>query len=291
MDITVAYHLDLTGKFVNVTNTKVLDTSHGHVLSAQERQTRDDNVMARMCGKAKLQIRIGALEGIGVVMKKEGAKMCKKMAKAKTTSGWRNGWRGAPLVLEMSPKAKNVAGSKQTRKREASESLSGREPVQKFGKRVVERYGWEWFECQREAKYMGDEFVNEIGGVSLYADEGMPINVGAILRQNMKKFRNNLRWKFCYGGLITHFLRAEGIDEETVDITVAYHLDLTGALEGIGVGMKKEGAKMCMKMAKAKTTSGWRIGWRGAPPVLLQSPSSGALRGATRPSFADFAKF
>uniref|UniRef100_M1DWD2 Uncharacterized protein n=1 Tax=Solanum tuberosum TaxID=4113 RepID=M1DWD2_SOLTU len=58
--------------------------------------------------------------------------------------------------------------------------------------------------------------------------KGMLINVGAILRQNMKKFRNNLRWKFCNGGSITRFFRAEGIDEETMDITVAYHPDLTG---------------------------------------------------------------
>ncbi|KAH0656144.1 hypothetical protein KY285_031026 [Solanum tuberosum] len=46
----------------------------------------------------------------------------------------------------------------------------------------------------------------------------------------MMKFRNNLRCRFCYGGLITRFLRAEGIREETVDITVAYHPDLTGKL-------------------------------------------------------------
>ncbi|KAH0689203.1 hypothetical protein KY289_016561 [Solanum tuberosum] len=57
--------------------------------------------------------------------------------------------------------------------------------------------------------------------------KGMPINVGAILRQNMMKFRNILRWRFYYGGLITHFLRAEGIEEETVDMTIAYHSDLT----------------------------------------------------------------
>uniref|UniRef100_M1DE04 Uncharacterized protein n=1 Tax=Solanum tuberosum TaxID=4113 RepID=M1DE04_SOLTU len=172
----------------------------------------------------------------------------------------------------MSPKAKNVVGSKQSRKGEASESSSGHEPVQKFGKKVVERYGWEWFECQREAKYMGDELVNEeprivthdefnnlkdkppyrdsrhtLCGVDSTARwerinrgdniyvvlvymlmKGVPINVGAILRQNMMKFRNNLRWKFCYGGLITRFLWAEKIDEETVDITVAYHQYLTG---------------------------------------------------------------
>uniref|UniRef100_M1DZX3 Uncharacterized protein n=1 Tax=Solanum tuberosum TaxID=4113 RepID=M1DZX3_SOLTU len=64
-----------------------------------------------------------------------------------------------------------------------------------------------------------------------------------------------------------------------------------GALEGIGVGMKKEGAKMCKKMAKAKPTSGWRTGWRGAPMRGRQSQVRSALRGATRPSFADFSKF
>ncbi|KAH0658257.1 hypothetical protein KY289_027005 [Solanum tuberosum] len=60
--------------------------------------------------------------------------------------------------------------------------------------------------------------------------KGMLINVGEILRQNMMKFRNNLRWRFCYGGLITRFLRAEGIEEETVDMIVAYHPDLMGKL-------------------------------------------------------------
>ncbi|KAG5600524.1 hypothetical protein H5410_031894 [Solanum commersonii] len=60
--------------------------------------------------------------------------------------------------------------------------------------------------------------------------KGMPIKVRAILRQNMMKFRNNLRWRFCYESLITHFLRADGIEEETVDMTVAYHPNLTGKL-------------------------------------------------------------
>ncbi|KAG5614643.1 hypothetical protein H5410_014467 [Solanum commersonii] len=60
--------------------------------------------------------------------------------------------------------------------------------------------------------------------------KGMPINIGVILRKNMMKFMNNLRWRFYYGGLITRFLRAEGIEEETMDITVAYHPDLTGKL-------------------------------------------------------------
>ncbi|KAG5612369.1 hypothetical protein H5410_023650 [Solanum commersonii] len=45
--------------------------------------------------------------------------------------------------VEMVPKVKSVAGSKRSRKGEASGSSSGQEPVQKFGKKVVERYGWE----------------------------------------------------------------------------------------------------------------------------------------------------
>ncbi|KAG5583925.1 hypothetical protein H5410_044359 [Solanum commersonii] len=60
--------------------------------------------------------------------------------------------------------------------------------------------------------------------------KGLPINVGAILRQNMMKFRNNLRWRFCYGGLITQFLRARGIKEEVVDLTIIFHPNLTGKL-------------------------------------------------------------
>ncbi|KAG5585561.1 hypothetical protein H5410_045995 [Solanum commersonii] len=93
-----------------------------------------------------------------------------------------------------------MAGSKQSRKGEASKSSNAWEAVQKFGKKAVERYGWEWFAYQQEAQYMGDEFVNE---------------------------------RFCYGGLITHFLRAEGVKEEVVDRTVAYHPDLTGKLVAV----------------------------------------------------------
>uniref|UniRef100_M1DJE3 Putative plant transposon protein domain-containing protein n=1 Tax=Solanum tuberosum TaxID=4113 RepID=M1DJE3_SOLTU len=65
----------------------------------------------------------------------------------------------------MAPKAKSVAegaGSKRNIKGEASDSSSSQEPFQKFGKKVVERYGHEWFECQKEAKYLGDEYVNEV---------------------------------------------------------------------------------------------------------------------------------
>uniref|UniRef100_M1D8E9 Uncharacterized protein n=1 Tax=Solanum tuberosum TaxID=4113 RepID=M1D8E9_SOLTU len=46
-------------KLVDVTRTKALDTSHGHVLSSQERQARDDSAMVRMFGMAELQLRIG----------------------------------------------------------------------------------------------------------------------------------------------------------------------------------------------------------------------------------------
>uniref|UniRef100_M1DXH1 Putative plant transposon protein domain-containing protein n=1 Tax=Solanum tuberosum TaxID=4113 RepID=M1DXH1_SOLTU len=60
--------------------------------------------------------------------------------------------------------------------------------------------------------------------------KGMPINVEAILKQNMMNFRNNLRWRFCYGGLITHFLRTQGIEEESCDLTIAFHPNLTGKL-------------------------------------------------------------
>ncbi|KAG5599531.1 hypothetical protein H5410_030901 [Solanum commersonii] len=56
--------------------------------------------------------------------------------------------------------------------------------------------------------------------------KGMPIIVGVILRQNMIKFRNNIRWRLCYGGLITRFLRAQGIEEKAVDLTIAFHPDL-----------------------------------------------------------------
>uniref|UniRef100_M1D9F4 Putative plant transposon protein domain-containing protein n=1 Tax=Solanum tuberosum TaxID=4113 RepID=M1D9F4_SOLTU len=265
----------------------------------------------------------------------------------------------------MAPKAKNVVGSKRSRKGEESGSKNW-EPIQKFGEKAVLRYGWEWFECQREPKYMGDEYVHEVrlnsqfpviyrtvlelglrfifyhpGDCNLslvrkfyanwltqtmykivpirgkdvkfnamilndfnalkdklpYRDirhtlcgvestarwerskdtgrhntlhfanfnqvarvwlkimcsvllptkhltevtrdrvvlvymlmKGMPINVGGILRQNMMKFWNNMRWRFCYGGLITRFLRARGIEEEAMDLTIAFHPDLTGKL-------------------------------------------------------------
>ncbi|KAG5567918.1 hypothetical protein H5410_065066, partial [Solanum commersonii] len=58
-DLTITFHPDLTSKLVDVMRTKALDTSHGPVLSAQERQACDDSFMARMFGMAELQLQIG----------------------------------------------------------------------------------------------------------------------------------------------------------------------------------------------------------------------------------------
>ncbi|KAG5595308.1 hypothetical protein H5410_036540 [Solanum commersonii] len=51
--------------------------------------------------------------------------------------------------------------------------------------------------------------------------KGMPINVGAVLRQYMMKFRNNMRWRFCYGELIIQFLWDEGIEDEELNMNIA----------------------------------------------------------------------
>ncbi|KAG5581683.1 hypothetical protein H5410_052310 [Solanum commersonii] len=59
VDLTISFHPDLTGKLVDMMRTKALGTSHRPVLSAQERQARDNSVMARMFGMAELQLRIG----------------------------------------------------------------------------------------------------------------------------------------------------------------------------------------------------------------------------------------
>ena len=60
--------------------------------------------------------------------------------------------------------------------------------------------------------------------------KGMLINVGEILRQNMMKFTNYLRWQFYYGGLITQFLWSHDNEEEVVDMNVERHPKLTGML-------------------------------------------------------------
>ncbi|TMW81017.1 hypothetical protein EJD97_012785 [Solanum chilense] len=46
----------------------------------------------------------------------------------------------------------------------------------------------------------------------------------------MMMFRNNLRWGFYYGGLITYFLRSHEIEEEELEMTVAWHPELTAKL-------------------------------------------------------------
>ncbi|KAH0644731.1 hypothetical protein KY284_032615 [Solanum tuberosum] len=227
----------------------------------------------------------------------------------------------------MALKAKNVAGSKRSRKGEAFGASGSRESVQKFGKKAVQRYGWEWFACQQEAKYMGDEFVNEVRLQSQFPDIYQTVNELGLrfifenlgdcnltlvrefyanwltetkyktvpIRGKDVKFSarilnellgtpncdhdefNNLKDKLSYRdirhalcgvdltarweqskdtgrhntlnfanfnqatrkqfeveillrGLITRFLREEGIEEETMDMTVAYHPDLTGKL-------------------------------------------------------------
>ncbi|KAH0754743.1 hypothetical protein KY290_025013 [Solanum tuberosum] len=48
--------------------------------------------------------------------------------------------------------------------------------------------------------------------------KGLPVNVGDILKQNMLKFRTNKRWRFCYGSIITRYLRAFLIKEEVHDV-------------------------------------------------------------------------
>lgn len=63
--------------------------------------------------------------------------------------------------------------------------------------------------------------------------KGRPINTGAILRQNMMKFKNNLRWRFCYSGLTTRFMRGNDIEEEEVDMTIARHPHLTRQLADV----------------------------------------------------------
>ncbi|KAH0676051.1 hypothetical protein KY285_023852 [Solanum tuberosum] len=59
LDMNITRAPNLTGNMVDVTPTKVLDTSHVPILLAQERKAQDDSVMAHMFGMAELQLRIG----------------------------------------------------------------------------------------------------------------------------------------------------------------------------------------------------------------------------------------
>ncbi|KAH0650410.1 hypothetical protein KY284_030322 [Solanum tuberosum] len=55
--------------------------------------------------------------------------------------------------------------------------------------------------------------------------KSLPVNVGAILKQNILKFRTNKRWRFYYGSIITRYIWALLIEEEVhlvchlVDVT------------------------------------------------------------------------
>ncbi|KAG5632614.1 hypothetical protein H5410_004331 [Solanum commersonii] len=59
LDMVVARSPYLICNMVDITHTKALDMSHGPILSAQERQARDDSWMAHMFGMAELKLRIG----------------------------------------------------------------------------------------------------------------------------------------------------------------------------------------------------------------------------------------
>ncbi|KAG5594766.1 hypothetical protein H5410_035998 [Solanum commersonii] len=205
--------------------------------------------------------------------------------------------------MVMAPKVKNVASSKRSRKGEVFRSAN-QEPARKFGKKAVERYGWEWFECQRELKYIGDEYVNEVRlqsqfpviyrtmvelGLRFIFYQPGDCNLSLVhefyvnwltetkykivpIRGKDVKFnarivneflgtpncdsddfntlkdkphyrdirhtlcgvestaRNNMRWRLCYRGLISHFLRAQGIEEEALKLTIVFHLNLMGKL-------------------------------------------------------------
>ncbi|KAH0645580.1 hypothetical protein KY284_033464 [Solanum tuberosum] len=145
----------------------------------------------------------------------------------------------------MAPKVKNVAESKRSRKGEASGSSSSRESVQKFGKKAVERYGLDWFACQQKAKYMGNEFVNELTETKYktVSVRGKDVRFSARILNELlgtpncdpDEF-NGLKDKPPYRD-IRHTLcgvestaRCGGIEEEAVDISVVYHPDLTGKL-------------------------------------------------------------
>ncbi|KAG5572955.1 hypothetical protein H5410_062721, partial [Solanum commersonii] len=195
--------------------------------------------------------------------------------------------------VTMAPKAKNVAGLKRSRKGEAF-GFKNREPIQKFGKKGVEHYGWESFECQCEPKHMGDEYVHEVKLQSQFPDiyrtvldlglrfifnhsgdcnlslirefylnwltetkykivsiRGTDVKFNATILNEFletpncdsdafnklkdKPLYRDIRHTLCgvavlLWGLITRFLRARGIEKEVVDLTIAFHPNLTSKL-------------------------------------------------------------
>jgi hypothetical protein len=48
---------------------------------------------------------------------------------------------------------------------------------------------------------------------------GLQVNAGSVIRRNMMKFRSNKRWRFCYGSMITRFLRMSEVEEEVHDLS------------------------------------------------------------------------
>ncbi|KAH0712096.1 hypothetical protein KY289_008055 [Solanum tuberosum] len=163
----------------------------------------------------------------------------------------------------MAPKAKSVAGSKRSRKGEAFES-ENQKPVGKFEKKAVEWYGWEWFECQRKPKYMGNEYVHEdkppyrdirhtLFGVESMARWERCKDTGKHNTLHFANFNQVARvWLkiVCRVLLPTKHLtevardrvvlvymlmkgmpiNVGGIEEEVVDLTIAFHPYLTGKL-------------------------------------------------------------
>ncbi|KAH0709236.1 hypothetical protein KY284_010663 [Solanum tuberosum] len=67
----------------------------------------------------------------------------------------------------MSPKGKNVSSGSGTKRstKGAAAGSSNREttnlPPQIFCEQAVMQYGKDWYECQQESKYLGDEYVDE----------------------------------------------------------------------------------------------------------------------------------
>ncbi|KAH0767859.1 hypothetical protein KY285_003730 [Solanum tuberosum] len=67
----------------------------------------------------------------------------------------------------MAPKGKNVASGSGTKRSRTGATVgsSNRETTnlspQKFGKQALMHYGEDWYECQQESKYLGDEYVDK----------------------------------------------------------------------------------------------------------------------------------
>ncbi|KAG5590602.1 hypothetical protein H5410_041116 [Solanum commersonii] len=120
----------------------------------------------------------------------------------------------------MAPKENNVAGSKWSRKGEASGS-GNREPAKKFEKKAVKEYGLLWFDCQWEPKYMGDEYVDKIRlqtqFLAIYR---------TVLELGLEFIFYHLGDCNLTLGVVTRYLRAQGTEEEACDLTIAFRPDL-----------------------------------------------------------------